>query len=81
MKTRNSMSDCLRMDYKIHIEPLLARACNLMAEKIGCRTRSKYIRYAIIRALIQDKYPLEKVSQKFNPFIDNELKRGISYIR
>ena len=79
MKARNSMSDLLRMDYKIYLEPLLSRACDLMASKIGCRTRSKYIRYAVIRSLIQDGYPLDKVSDKFKPFIDRELNRGMTY--
>ena len=69
MNARNSMSDLLRMDYKVFLEPVLSRACDLMAAKIGCRTRSKYMRYAIIRALIQDGYPLNKVSKKFAKLI------------
>ena len=50
------------------MEPILLTACEQQAKKCGARTRSKYIRYAVIRALIQDKYPLNKISSKFNKF-------------
>jgi len=63
-----SFSTVLRRDYKTFLEPLLASACDLMAQKVGCRTRSKYIRYAVIRALITDGYPLKSVSNKFDKF-------------
>jgi hypothetical protein len=63
-----SFSTVLRRDYKIFIEPLLASACDHMAQKVGCRTRSKYIRYAVIRALITDGYPLKNISNKFDEF-------------
>ena len=61
-------SDKLRVDYKGYMEPILLTACDHQAKKCGARTRSKYIRYAVIRALIQDKYPLNKISSKFNKF-------------
>ena len=68
-----NFSDILRTDFKIYLEPVLATGCSHIAEKIGCKTRSKYIRYAVIRALIQDGYPLCQLSNKFNAFY-----RGIS---
>ena len=61
-------SDLIRSDYKIYLEPVLASACEHQASKTKCRTRSKYIRYAVIRALIQDGYPLNRVSKKFDLF-------------
>jgi len=60
MKARNSRSDSLRLFYNVFLEPLLATACSGMAGKIGCKTRSKYIRFAVIRALLADGYPLQK---------------------
>jgi len=41
--------------------------CN-MSDKCGARTMSKYIRYAVIRALIADGYPLSAITSKFNAF-------------
>ena len=76
MIARKSMTDRFRLDYKIFLEPVLATGAAHMAGEIGCRTRSKYIRYAVIRALIQDGYPLGSVSEKFNKFI--ELQKGIT---
>jgi hypothetical protein len=61
-------SDKLRRDYRVYLEPLLATACGHQAGKCGARTMSKYIRYSVIRALIQDGYPLDKMSNKFNAF-------------
>lgn len=80
MKKPN-FSDVLRMDYKVFLEPLLATGCDHMAGKVGCGTRSKYIRYAVIRALIQDGYPLSEVSGKFNSFYGKGLEKGMSYSR
>jgi len=68
VKKNPCFSDVLRKNYKVFLEPLLASACDHMALKIGCRTRSKYIRYAVIRALISDGYPLKNVSDKFGSF-------------
>ena len=65
---RLNFNDRIRIDYKGYMEPLLLSACQHMANKIGCKTRSKYIRYAVIRALIIDKYPLNKISKKFDSF-------------
>lgn len=48
------------------MEPVLLMACTHQAKKCGVKTRSKYIRYAVIRALIEDKYPLNKISKKFD---------------
>ena len=78
MKARNSMSDRLRLTYQIYLEPVLATACMKMASEGKTKTRSKYIRYAVIRALIADGYPLAEVSEKFKPFIDKELKKHVS---
>jgi len=61
-------SDMIRVDYKGYMEPLLLSACGYQAKKCGARTRSKYIRYAVIRALIQDGYPLKDESKKFDIF-------------
>lgn len=75
----------LRKDYKIFLEPLLASACDHMSTKVGCRTRSKYIRYAVIRALIVDGYPLKDVSNKFDAFYKcskiNDYLKGITPLR
>ena len=60
-------SDKIRNDYKIYLEPLLSTACNHEGKKIGI-TRSKYIRYCVIRCLIKDGYPLNKITNKFNKF-------------
>ena len=65
-------SDKIRVDYKGYMEPLLLTACEHQAEKCGAKTRSKYIRYAVIRALIEDGYPLDKLSSKFKPFYKNQ---------
>jgi hypothetical protein len=61
-------SDSFRVDYKGYMEPILLTACEHQAKKCGASTRSKYIRYAVIRALIQDGYPLNKLSNKFEKF-------------
>jgi len=63
-----SFNDRIRVDYKGYMEPLLLTGCSHQAKKVGCKTRSKYIRYAVIRALIQDGYPLNKLSHKYDPF-------------
>jgi len=80
MIARKSMSDKTRFDYRVYMEPVLARACEIGASKVGCRTVSKYIRYAVINQAIRDGYPLENVSKKFNAFISKikGLNKGIS---
>jgi len=60
-------SDKFRQDYKIYLEPLLASACLAEGAKLKI-TRSKYIRYCIIRGLIKDGYPLNKITHKFDKF-------------
>jgi len=60
-------TDKIRNNYKIYLEPILATACVHQGERIGI-TRSKYIRYAVINQLIKDKYPLKRMSNKFNAF-------------
>jgi len=65
MKLRNS--DKIRNDYKIYLEPMLATACDFEGSKLNI-TRSKYIRYCVIRCLIKDGYPLNKITDKFNKF-------------
>jgi len=67
-------SDKIRSDYKIYLEPVLATGCLHQGEKLKI-TRSKYIRYAVIRALIQDGYPLDKLSNKFKKFYENQRVR------
>jgi len=66
MKIENN--DLLRVDYKGYMEPILLTACKHQATKSNAKTRSKYIRWAVIRALIQDGYPLNKITNKFNMF-------------
>ena len=61
-------SDKIRVLYNGYMEPILLTACEHQSEKIGSKTRSKYIRYAVIRALIEDGYPLKEVSKKFDKF-------------
>jgi len=65
-------SDKIRNDYKIYLEPILATACKHEGEKKGI-TRSKYIRYCVIRCLIEDDYPLNKITDKFNPFYKSTI--------
>lgn len=69
-------SNIIRTDYKVYLEPELATKSIEAAQKVGANTRSKYIRYAVIRALISDGV---KLSDKFKPFIDKELNKGITY--
>ena len=64
--------DKTRVDYKGYMEPLLLTACEHQAKKCGARTRSKYIRYAVIRALIKDGYPLREISSKFDLFYKDQ---------
>ena len=71
---RLKWSDKLRCDYKIYLELILAIGCEHQGTKIGI-TRSKYIRYAVIRALIQDGYPLDKITDKFQKFYAKENQR------
>ena len=60
-------SDKTRKDYKIYLEPLLATGCEHIGKQKGI-TRSKYIRYCVIRCLINDGYPLDKITDKFTLF-------------
>jgi hypothetical protein len=69
-------NNTIRNNYKIYLEPELATKCEIISLKIGCKTRSKYIRYAVINQLISDGI---KLSEKFKPFIDNYLRKGIAY--
>jgi len=62
-----NFSDKFRVDYKGYAEPILLHACNHEANKMGI-TRSKFIRYAIIKLLIEKNFPLKKLSNKFNDF-------------
>jgi len=64
---RLEWSDKIRKDYKIYLEPLIASACDFKGKQKGL-TRSKYIRECVIRCLIVDGYPLNKVSDKFNNY-------------
>ena len=70
----------IRVDYKGYMEPLLLTACEFEADKIGCKTRSKFIRYAVIKCLIEMDYPLNKYTNKFNKFYNkfNKLHKGIT---
>jgi hypothetical protein len=63
----NNFSDLFRKDYKGYMEPLLLTACDHEANKLGI-TRSKFIRYAVIKLLIEKEYPLKSISNKFNAF-------------
>lgn len=62
-----NFSDTFRIDYKGYMEPVLLTALNHIAEKMGI-TRSKLIRYAAIKLLIEKEYPLNCISNKFNAF-------------
>lgn len=59
-------SDKLRVEYKGYMKPLLLTACQHQANKYGAKTRSKYIRYDVIRSLIEDGYPLRNFTTKFD---------------
>jgi hypothetical protein len=66
-------SDAIQIDYKAYAEPVLLTAMTHQAKKVGM-TRSQYIRDTMIKRVVNDGYPLGKVSNKFN-----ELLRGIAY--
>jgi hypothetical protein len=70
-------NDTGRVDFRVYLEPVLATACKHQSGKCGAKTMSKYIRYCVIRGLIIDGYPLDKVSDKFDPFV-NALRKGVS---
>ena len=72
MRLRNS--DKIRNDYKIYLEPILATACEHKGNNLNI-TRSKYIRYFVIRCLINDGYTLNKITDKFNKFYKHQLVR------
>jgi hypothetical protein len=80
MVVRKSMCDSMRLDYRVYLEPVLARACEAGAEKVGCRTISKYIRYSVINQAVRDGYPLGTVSKKFDKFINKikNMDKGVS---
>jgi len=59
------VSDIIRKDYRVYLEPVLATACVHQAKKIGVRTMSRYIRRAVVMALKADGYPLDSVTRKF----------------
>lgn len=80
MIARKSMTDKVRLDYRVYMEPVLARACEVGAVQVGCRTVSRYIRRAVILQAIADGYPLEHVSLRLAP-IAREIKginKGVS---
>lgn len=68
-------SDIFREDYRVYLEPVLAEEASKMAVKVGCKTRSKFIRYAVINQLLSDGCALPK---KFDPFKNRLLRRGVS---
>ena len=59
------MSDIIRKDYRVYLEPILASACTHQAGVVGIRTMSRYIRRAVVLALKADGYPLDSVTSKF----------------
>lgn len=65
-------NDSFRIDYKGYMEPVLLKACEHQAKQCGAKTRSKYIRYAVIRALIEDGYPLNRLTKKFDKFYQKQ---------
>jgi hypothetical protein len=69
-------SDVFRENYKIYLEPCLATGAENMALKIGCKTRSKYVRYSLINQLIRDGF---KLSEKFEPFKIKLLDKGLTH--
>jgi len=65
----------LRRQINIFIEPILIKACETQAIKIGCKTRSKFIRYSIINNLLLLNYPLVNISEKYKPFLEKFNKQ------
>ncbi len=59
--------DNTRKDYKIYLEPVLNTGCKARGSVLGI-TKSKYVRYCVIRCLIMDGWPLNKISSKFDEF-------------
>lgn len=70
------MSDIIRKDYRVYLEPVLATACSHQAKKVGIRTMSRYIRRAVVMALKADGYPLDSVTCKFRKV--NMLYKGVT---
>jgi hypothetical protein len=70
------MSDSIRKDYRVYLEPVLAFACSHQAHKVGVRTMSRYIRRAVVLALKADGYPLDEVTHKFQKV--KVLHKGVS---
>ena len=60
-------SDKIRVSYNGFMEPCLLKGCTHQGSKLKI-SRSKYIRYAVIKKLIEDGYPLNRISNKFNDF-------------
>lgn len=63
-------SDIIRVKYQVYLEPVLATEASHYSKKVGSKTMSKYIRYAVIMQLLRDGCPLGSLSNKFNKFID-----------
>lgn len=60
-------SDKYREQFKVFLEPILATACSHEGKKLKL-SRSKFIRYAVIKLLIEKDYPLKDITNKFNDF-------------
>ena len=73
------MSDTIRKDYRVYLEPVLATACSHQALKVGVRTMSRYIRRAVVLALKADGYPLDEVTHKFIKV--KVLHKGVTYCK
>jgi len=70
------MSDKIRKDYRVYMEPVLASACKEQAVKIGIRTMSRYVRRAVVLTLKSDGYPLDEVTKRFRKV--NVLHKGVT---
>ena len=73
MIARKSMTDKVRMDFRVYMEPVLGVACEWGARKVNCRSVSRYIRRAVIIQAVRDGYPLADVSEKLKP-LANKIK-------
>lgn len=70
------IGDRHRRDFRVYLEPVLAKAASNMAPKVGVRTMSRYIRRAVVMALLADGYPLNMMTNKFRKV--KPLYNGVS---
>ncbi len=56
-----------RKDYKIYLEPLLNTGCKAKGKEYNL-SKSEYGRLCVIRCLMLDGFPLNKMTEKFDEY-------------